>query len=186
VTPDDLDASLVIVLPVLDLPDSEGDLDLYDEAWTQAEVEALEAYVASGGLLVLTNSQHRLKYGARSLEPNEDWEDVNALASRFGIAYQQGSLKGGEASIEGKHPLMEGLETLRLSEGNGVPFGLSGELEGLVLAMAGKDPAAALVAYGDAGGEVLVLADVASLSSLWEWPHNYPFWQNLARYARSR
>ncbi|MEJ2732941.1 MAG: M28 family peptidase [Anaerolineae bacterium] len=186
VTLNDLDAGLVIVLPVLDLPDSQGDLDLYDEAWTQDEVDALEAYVASGGLLVLTNSQHRLKYGARSLEPNEDWEDANALASRFGITYQQGSLKGGEASIEGKHPLMEGLQTLRLSEGNGVPFGLSGESEGQVLAMAGNVPAAALVAYGDAGGEVLVLADVGSLSSLWEWPHNYPFWQNLARYARSR
>jgi hypothetical protein len=187
VTPDDLaDAVLVVVLPVLDLPTLEGDPDLYDEAWTQEEIDALEAYVAGGGLLVLTNSQHRLKNGARSLEPNEDWEDANALASRFGITYQQGSIEGGEAPIEGKHPLMKGLETLRLSEGNGVPFRLSAEYEGLVLALAGKDPAAALVAYGDAGGEVLVLADVASLSSLWEWPHNYPFWQNLARYARSR
>jgi hypothetical protein len=186
VTPDDLvNAGLVVVLPVLDLPDSEGDLDLYDEAWTQEEVDALEAYVAGGGFLMLTNSQHRLKHGSRSLEPNEDWEDANALASRFGIAYQQGSIEGGEAPIEGKHPLMEGLETLRLSEGNGVPF-LSHRSEALVLATAGKDPVAVLVAYGDAGGEVLVLADVASLSSLWEWPHNYPFWQNLARYARSR
>lgn len=186
VTPGDLeDADLVVVLPVLDFPTSESDLNLYDEAWTQEEVDALEAYAAGGGLLVLTNSLHRLKYGTIGLDPNEDWEDANAVASRFKIVYQDGSMGGYEAQTEGDHPLIAGVRSLELGEGNGVPFSLSGA-EGQVLASVGGNPAAALVDYGDAGGQVLVLADVAMLSAGWSEIPNLPFWQNLARYARSR
>ena len=43
----------------------------------------------------------------------------------------------------------------------------------------------ALVNYGDAGGQVLVLADVGMLGSGVE-PAHFTFWQNLARYARSQ
>ena len=94
----------MVVLPVLDLPTPEGEDSLYDEAWTEGEMEALEAYVAGGGLLVLTNSRHRLKYGTQGLDPNEDWSDANALASRFGVTYQEGTLTGHEARVEGDHP----------------------------------------------------------------------------------
>jgi len=186
VTPGDLeDADLVVVLPVLDFPTTESGLDLYDEAWTQEEVDALEAYAAGGGLLVLTNSLHRLKYGTTGLDPNEDWEDANALASAFGIVYEQGSMGGYEAQTEGDHPLVAGVQVLELGEGNGVPFSLSGA-EWQVLASVDGKPAAALVDYGSAGGQVLVLADVAMLSAGWTEITNLPFWQNLARYARSR
>lgn len=45
----------------------------------------------------------------------------------------------------------------------------------------------ALVRYGDAGGEVLVLADVGILGSTGEPTlTNLPFWRNLAEYARAR
>jgi hypothetical protein len=186
VTPGDLeDADMAVVLPVLDFPTSESGLDQYDEAWTQEEVDALEAYAAGGGLLVLTNSLHRLKYGTVGLDENEDWEDANALASAFGIVYEEGSMGGSRAQTEGDHPLVAGVDVLELGEGNGVPFGLSGG-EWQVLASVDGKPAAALVDYGAAGGQVLVLADVAMLSSGWTDITNLPFWRNLAGYARSR
>jgi hypothetical protein len=72
---------------------------------------------------------------------------------------------------------------LELAEANGVPFSLS---EGQVLARVGAELAAALVDYGDGGGQVLALADVGMLGAGEEEPANLPFWLNLARYARSR
>jgi len=186
VTTSDLeDADLVVVLPVLDYPTAEVGLDLYEEAWTPEEVDALEAYAADGGLLVLTNSLQRLKYGTVGLDPNEDWEEANALASKFGVVYTDGSMGGYRAEIEGDSPLVSGVEFLELGEANGVPFNLSGS-EWQVLASVGDKPAAALAHYGTAGGEVLALADVAMLSAGWTEIPNLPFWRNLARYARSR
>ena len=187
VTTGDLeDADFVVVLPVLDFPTSESGLDQYDEAWTQEEVDALEGYAAGGGLLVLTNSLHRLKYGTLGLDPNEDWEDANALASAFGVVYEQGSMGEDRAQTEGDHPLVKGVDVLELGAGNGVPFGLSsGKWQ--VLASIGGKPAAALVDYGASGGQVLVLADVAMLSAGFTADiANLPFWRNLAGYARSR
>ena len=179
------DADLVVVLPVLDYPTVEGGLDLYDEAWAPEEVDVLEAYAADGGLLVLTNSLQRLKYGTVGLDANEDWEDANALASKFGVVYTDGSMGGYRAEIEGDSPLVSGVEFLELGEANGVPFSLSGSAW-QVLASVGDKPAAALADYGPAGGEVLALADVAMLSAGWTEIPNLPFWRNLARYARSR
>ena len=186
VTPADLeDADLVVVLPVLDYPTLVSGLEQYDEAWMQEEVDALEAYTAGGGLLVLTNSLHRLKYGTTGLDPNEDWEDTNALASVFGIAYEDGYVGGSRAQTEGNHPLVSGVDDLELGEGNGVPFALT-EGQWQVLASIDGKPAAALVDYGAEGGQVLVLADVAILSAGWTEITNLPFWRNLADYARSR
>jgi hypothetical protein len=186
VTTSDLeDADLVVVLPVLDYPTAEGGLDLYDEAWAPEEIDVLEAYAAEGGLLVLTNSLHRLKYGTVGLDANEDWEDANDLASEFGVTYEGGTVSTYQASIQGDHPLTEAVNFLELGDGNGVPFSLSGE-GWQVLAIAGGQPVAALADHGAAGGEVLVLADVAMLSGGWSELPNLPFWRNLARYARSR
>jgi hypothetical protein len=179
-------ADLVVVLPVVDYPSPDGDPTLYDEAWTQEEVEALEAYVSGGGLLVLANSAHRLKYFNMVLDPNEDWVDVNLLAERFGVSYQQGILPADGAITVGKHPLVQGVPGLSLAEGNAVPFALAESVSGVVLAESEGEPAVALLDHGDAGGQVLVLADVGILGSAGGEPQNLTFWRNLAQYARSR
>lgn len=185
VTPADLEGTdLVVVLPVLDYPTEGGDLELYDESWTQAEVEALGAYVEGGGLLVLTNSRHRLKYGTAGMDANEDWSDANALASEFGVAYQDGVIEADQARTEGDHALVGSVKMLELGPDNGIPYELSDGLSGEVLAWKGATPVATLLDHGAQGGQVLVLADVAILTSGWGEPHNLPFWQNLARYAR--
>jgi hypothetical protein len=187
VTPADLEgADLVFALPVLDYPSVEGDPDLYDEAWTREEIEALKAYVEEGGLLVVTNSSQRLKYGTGGMGPNEDWADANALASEFGITYQSGVITGPRARTEGVHPLVEGVRGLELGQDNAVPFDVSPEAEAQVLAQADGAPVLALVDVGDAGGQALILSDVGILTAGWSEPPNLPFWQNLARYARSR
>jgi hypothetical protein len=164
VTPADLeDTTLVVVLPVVDYPSPDGDPTLYDDEWDREEIAALEAYVAGGGLLVLSNSAHRLKYANSVLDPNEDWRDANPLATRFGVSYHDGTLSDTQAEITGDSPLVEGIETLELAAGNGVPFSLTG---GQVL--------------------VLVLTDVGLLGAGEGEPVNLPFWRNLAQYVRSR
>jgi hypothetical protein len=183
VTSADLEETdLVVVLPVVDYPSPEGDRDLYDEAWSEEEIAALEAYVAEGGLLVLTNSAHRLKYNNSAMDPNEDWSDANPLAARFGITYHSGALSSTEAQTEGENPLVEGIATLELAEANGVPFSLAG---GQVLAQADGEVVAALVDHGQGGGQVLVLADVGMLGHDGGEPTNLSFWRNLARYVQS-
>lgn len=181
-TADDLaDADLVVALPVIDYPSPEGDPLLYDTAWDEAEIAALTAYVDAGGLLVLTNSGHRLKYTNWIQDPNEDWEDVNALAARFGVTYTEDELPRSLALVPIDHPLVDGVEELELIEQNSRSFQLEA---GDVLAHANGVPALALVDRG--AGEVLVLADVGMLNSAGGEPANLPFWLNLARYARSR
>jgi hypothetical protein len=176
-------ADLVVALPVVDYPALDTGLEQYDEAWTAKEVDLLEAYVAEGGLLVLTNSSHRLKYGSRMEDANEDVLDANALASRFGLAYTRQGLDGDQATVEGQHPLVEGLTGLTLLDQNGVRFeAIAGEAA-TVLARVGGEPAVVLVDHGAAGGQVLALSDVGFLASGWEEPENLPFWRNLARYA---
>ena len=139
--------------------------------------------MAGGGLLVLTNSPHRLKYGTG---PGSQ----RGLGRRqrpglgFRITYEEGTIGGYRAKTEGEHPWSQA-RTLELGEGNGVPFGLDGA-EWQVLAEAGGQPVVALVDYGSAGGQVLALADVAILSAGWSEITTFPFWRNLARYARSR
>jgi len=176
----DLDGTdLVVALPAIDYPPDGAGPGLYDEAWSAQEVALLEAYVADGGLLVLTNSAHRLKYGSSKLEPNEDWAEANALAARFGVTYEEGDLEGRQAEAEPGTPLMEGVEALSLAGGNAVPFGL---VEGQVLARAGSAPVAAWIEVGPGG--VLVLADVSLLNVAGTETGNLRFWQNLAAAAR--
>lgn len=171
-------AALVIVLPVIDYASTEGDPRLYDEAWTPAEVAALERYVAGGGLLVLTNSAHRLKYGSVLLDPNEDWSDVNALANLFGVNYGEGSVVGNQARTQGDHRLVRGVDALVLAEGNGVPFSMDG---GQVRAQSGQRLVAAIKDHGQ--GQVLALCDVTALSTVGGRPTNLAFWQNLIEEA---
>lgn len=185
VTAADLDdANLVVVLPVIDYPPVADDPGTYDEAWTQAEIDVLEQYVASGGFLVLTNSANRLKYMNQIGDPNEDAADMNDLAGRFGITFGTHLLTAGSVSVEADSPLLEGVSSLAMAAGNGLAIDLDG---GQVLARDGRRVAAALVDHGGAGGQVLVLADVGMLGSS-GGPElvNLRFWQNLAAYARAR
>jgi len=180
------DTELVVVLPVLDYPSPEGDPAVYDEAWNQEELEVLEAYVAEGGLLVVSNSACRLKYNNQVLDPNEDWDDVNALAERFGISYRGGKVWATGTGTEGGHQLVQGVPSLALAANNSVPFVLDRVAGGEILARAGGELNVALVDYGSGGGQVLALADVGVLATDGGQPANLDFWLGLATYARSR
>ncbi len=185
VTPEELaDADLVVVLPVIDYPGPGGDMTLYDEAWSDEEIEALVTYVEQGGFLVLTNSAHRLQLFGLAFDKNEDWQDANALSEVFGITFENGTLPSSSARTQGQHPLTENRASLALIQDNGVPFAMQA---GEILAQASGLPAVGLVEYGEAGGQVLVLADVGMLGFAGSGPDtdNLVFLRNLARYART-
>jgi hypothetical protein len=183
VTPEDLeDVSVVVALPVIDYPGSDDAMD--DEAWSAEETDALVDYVERGGLLVLANSARRVVFG-RVLDPNEDWDGANALAERFGVTFTGAAWWASTARVEGEHPLTQGSATLTMIAGNGVPFTMAA---GTVLAEANGQPAAGLIDYGTAGGQVLVLADVGMLGLVQLVPpetDNLLFLRNLAAYARN-
>jgi len=178
-TADLADADLVVVLPVHDYPSPDWDTTVYDEAWTTAELDVLEDYVSNGGLLVLTNSAHRLKYSNIPLDTNEDWSDVNPLADPFGVSFRVGTIRGDTLDPVGNHPLVAGVGAIRVIEGNGHGF-LAGT--GEVLATASGEPAVVILPHG--AGEVLVLSDLGILGAAEDPPPNLRFWENLARYAR--
>jgi pimeloyl-ACP methyl ester carboxylesterase len=186
VTPDELaDADLVVVLPVIDYPGPGGDDTLYDETWSDEEIEALVTYVEQGGFLVLTNSAHRLQLFGLAFDENEDWQDANALSEVFGVVFENGTLSSSSARTQGQHPLTENQASLALIHDNGVPFTMQ---VGETLAQVGGRPALGLVEYGEAGGQVLVLADVGMLGFAGSEPperDNLAFLRNLARYART-
>jgi hypothetical protein len=187
VTPADLaEADLVVALPVVDYPSPDAGAEAYDEAWTEAEVIALQDYVTGGGLLVLTNSARRLKYGNAGLDANEDWRDANALASVFGFAYKEGRWQAAEARVADTHPLVAGTKDLEMGGSSPVAFDLPDDGQAQILARAGDQPAVALLDVGQSGGQVLALADVGMLTSGWGEPRNLTFWRNLAQYAAMR
>ena len=188
VTAADLEGvDLVIVLPVVDYPGPGGGPELYDEALTAEEIAILEQYVAKGGFLVLTNSANRLKYYNRVLDPNEDLADASDLSGRFGATFEDRALSTGNVRVTGSSPLVEGVTSLSMAQANGVRFHLVEGTQFEVLAETGGQLVVALVQHGDAGGEVLVLADLGILGSSGEPTlTNLPFWQNLAEYARNR
>jgi len=180
-------ADLVIVLPVTDYPGPGGGPEVYDEAWTADEIAVLEQYVAEGGLLMLTNSANRLKYYNRVLDPNEDLADASDLSGRFGVIFEDRKLSTGNVRVTGSSPLAVGAKQLSIARDNGVRFSLAEGIQSEVVAETGGQMVVALVQYGDAGGEVLVLADLTILGSSGEPTlTNLPFWRNLAEYARSR
>jgi hypothetical protein len=173
------DADLVIALPVHDYPTPEVDDSVYDEAWTDDELDVLEDYVADGGILVLTNTAHRMKYVNYAYDVNEDWEDVNALAERFGVRYTETMLPGGLVVADSDHPLMDGVVLVRFIEGNARGFTIdSGEI------LAGSDAAGALAVVPHGSGEVIVLADLGTLGSSQDPPRNQRLFENIAEYAR--
>ena len=72
-------AKLAIALPIFDLPSGPEANTLYDEAWTQDEINILKEYVDAGGSLVITNASRRVKYYNTLYEANEDWAKMDAL-----------------------------------------------------------------------------------------------------------
>jgi len=185
-SPQDLEgAQVVFALPTIDYPSREAaSLAAYDVSWGAEEIETLRAYVEDGGLLVILNSRHRLKYAYPPLDENEDWSDMNALSEVFGVTFYDGAAWG-ELGQAGDHRLLEGLETLQLAESNGVRFTYE---SGESLAFMSGDPVMALVPHGDQGGEVLVIGDLGILGNagFGDTPRNLQFWINLAEYCVAR
>lgn len=170
----DLEAvDLAIALPVIDYSIAD---ELDTPAWSPSEIDALDQYVTRGGMLVLTGSAHRLKFNIRDFDPNEDWNDVNTLAQRFGVTYQALTLNDGMIFIESDHDLMDNVSELTLASGNGLLFQIDAAQ---VLAQSNNQPVIALKAHG--AGQVLALADVGLLHINDGNPVNLRFWQNLAR-----
>jgi len=179
------EASLVVVLPVVDYPGPDTGPAAYDEAWAAEEVDLLVSYVEGGGLLVLANSANRLFFGEFP-DANEDWEKLNALAEPFGVSYAGDPIVINAARVTGDHPLIEGFSALRLIASNGLPINPG---DGVVLADAAGQAVLVLVDYGEAGGQVLVLADIGSLDLSDRREHerdNFKFLRNLACYAWER
>ena len=185
-TSDDLtDADLVLVLPTIDYPGADGDVSLYDEEWRADEIDLLVTYVEQGGLLVLTNSAHRLFFGEVS-DTNEDWEKVNALAAPFGVRYESVPFSISVARVTSAHPVTENLAALILIANNGLPISMQA---GETLAEVKGQTALGLVDYGEAGGQVLIMSDLGLLQLYDFGQHegdSIAFLRNLARYARDR
>jgi hypothetical protein len=178
-------ANIVFALPTIDYPSREaGSLTWYDVEWEDEEIEIFREYVEEGGLLVIVNSRYRLKYGYPAMDENEDWADMNALAEVFGITFHDATTWGTLAST-GHHPLTQGQRDISLAESNGVLFSYE---TGETLADFLGDAVMALVPYGNAGGEVLVIGDLGILRTAWgeAVPHNLQLWLNLAEYATGR
>lgn len=184
VTKDDLAGTdLVIVLPVMDYPSAEGDIDQYDVAWDAGEIAALQEYVEQGGYMIVTNSAGRIKMGNTVLETNEDWEDMNALVEAFGVTYQEGPISGSSVDVVGQDKVVLGVMQLVTAGDNGVPMDYS---QGVLLAESDGQPALVLVDYGGAGGRVLVMADLGILGAGWGNVPNMIFWENLTRVVKSQ
>jgi hypothetical protein len=176
-------AAVVIVLPSADYPDAASDLSVYDVAWTEAEVDVLEDYARSGGLLVLTNSAYYNDFVNRPATVNEDWADMNAVGARFGVTFKEELVGADRVMPESGTPFTEDVAWLAMLEANAVPFDLT---EGRVLAAVGGSNVMAHIPVGD-GGEVLVLGDVGMFATPYgQTPLNLGFWENLAAYAAGR
>jgi hypothetical protein len=185
-TTNDLEqAGLVLVLPVIDYPGTGSDQAPYDEEWSAGEIDLLVNYVESGGLLILTNSARRLFF-EEIFDENEDWDKVNPLAETFGVSYEGEPFSKTMARVASDHPLTEDLSYIFMKRDNGLPISLQ---EGQMLAGVEEQAALALVEYGEAGGQVLVMSDLGMLD-LYDFGRseidNFDFLLNLARYARER
>lgn len=183
VTPESLrGADMAILLPVMDYPAEDIGPEAYDEDWTPAEVDALQAYVAQGGLLIVTASRHQLGWSNALWDTNEDWADVNAVGERFGVRFAEGVLTAPVVMVPGTSPSL-GVTSLEIAEGNGLPIIHSA---GEVLARAGQAAAVVYTPYGTAGGGVLALSDLGMLGSHSYAAPNVGFWRALARLALGR
>ncbi len=151
------------------------------EAYTAAELDALETWTRAGGTLVVAASAHRLKYRNLVYEANPDAAAVNLVAARFGAAYGDAALAGITATPVGSHPLVASVTRLALATDNGLPI-TSASAQPLAR-LSGHTVAAVVAA--DAG-QVLLLGDLGLLGNDTNSPENLRFWSNLAEWARAR
>jgi hypothetical protein len=183
-TADALDnAALVFVLPSNDYPSAEGgDVDVYDVAWDQAEIDVLENYVNAGGLLMLVNSSLLRDFVNRPIHANEDWSDLNDVGARFGVTFTAGRVNTNKFMPQSDTPFTQGITLLTLFQGSAVPFEIT---DGRVLAAVRGQNLIAQIPHGE--GEVLVFADMGMFAGPYgETPVNLPFWTQLAEYAAGR
>jgi hypothetical protein len=174
-------AGLVVVPPVHDYPTPLSGGGAYDESFSAEEASALAAYARDGGFLVLANGVARLRYGTTPADENEDWADLNAVGAGLGIAFEGRVLAGTLATVPTSHPLVTGLGTIALTQGNGLAVRPG---SGRVLARAGSDAAVVLFSAGNRG-EVLAIGDLGILGGRGA-VQNLTFLRNLASYARTR
>jgi hypothetical protein len=173
----DQSPAMVLLLPTLDYTGAPG------EAWSSQELDLLENYVKNGGLLVVTNSTYNLAMSRLLEDMNEDSRLINALTWRFGVRFRTGTTSANIVTAQSEHPLMLEASYLKMIEGNGVPFSLE---SGLVLAGTSSWPVLALVDYGGAGGQVLIVGDLGLLSDFGAGGKNLVLLKNLARFAWER
>jgi hypothetical protein len=178
VTPADLEnAGIVVLLPTYDWP---GD---QDPGWSPAELEALEAYVDAGGLLVVTNSQYAHIMTLLGFEPNEDRLDLNGFLQPFGVAFQEATYSAAEAEAAAEHVLTDKAGTLLTYGDAGVTFTLK---SGEVLYTSDGLPIVALIEHGENGGQLLVIGDLGLLIDNGNSGDNLQFLKNLAAFAQDR
>jgi hypothetical protein len=182
-TPESLrGVDMAILLPVMDYPAEVIGPEAYDEDWTPAEVDALQDYVAQGGLLIVPASRRQLGWSNALWDVNEDWADVNTVGERFGVTFAEGVLTAPVGIVPGTSPAL-GVTSLEIAEGNGLPIIHSA---GEVLARAGQAAAVVYIPYGAAGGGVMALSDLGMLGSHSYEAPNVGFWRALARLALGR
>jgi hypothetical protein len=182
VTSDKLaDADLVVILPVFDY--ALDDLTT-DESWSPGEIEAVKAYVADNGLLIVSNTWRW--FGPFSLDTgpiNEDWDELNSLVEHFGVTFNDEPINGDVGPLANT-PLLDQVDSMTLGIGSAVNF--SFDQRAMPLIGAGPEqPLVAGVDMGDEGGLVLIIGDFGMLRARGEAssPTNLRFWFNLARFA---
>ncbi len=175
-------ADMAVLLPVMDYPLEGEAAGAYDESWSPVEVDALQAYVERGGLLILPASRFQLGWSNALWDANEDWPDVNAVAERFGISFADAELTLPVNVVPGTSPAL-GLTRLEATDGNGLAVIHSA---GEVLARAGQAAAVVYVPVGTAGGGVMALGDLGMLGSQSYNAPNVRFWRALANLALGR
>lgn len=177
-TANDLEnVSLVVLLPTLDFPHSSG------WPWSEAERSLLDAYVAQGGFLLVANSAYGISMVRHLEDLNEDTGKINPLLEKMGITFSVGIVSQDIVLTQGDHPLIAEAQYLNMFPENGVPLKVS---SGQVLATAQGRPVIAIVDYGAAGGQVLVISDIGLLVDYGQGGKNLNFVKNIARYAKNR
>lgn len=170
----DLDtASVIVLLPTVDLPGN------HEEAWSEAEFSLIDTYVKEGGTLIVTNSNIGMAMTMPLNDPNEDALDINGLLEPMGIQFRTGSLPGESATASLDHPLTMDAPYLMTYAGNGLPFNIN---SGIILYEVGGHPMVGMVDYGENGGQVLVVADIALLIESGGVGKNMQFVKNIASY----
>ncbi len=178
VNPDDLkDVGIVVLMPTYDYPGAA------DETWSPGELDALQAYVDAGGLLIVTNSNIGHIMTVPISDPNEDELDINVLLEPYGIAFKNETYNADIAEASASNELTKDALTLKTYGTSGVTFVLD---EGQVLYKSHGQPIVALVDAGNRGGQVLVIGDLGLLIDNGSGIDNLRFLRNLAAYARNR